>query len=88
MNWDFPNASLRNGIITKHQLNYTEVSQPLNWTTVLLNASTSYLIEGLKIFTQYYVSVGAGTQVTGFGPFSELAINRTLNDSKCCLFIE
>ena len=88
VNWDFPNASLRNGIITNHQLNYTEVSQPLNWTTVLLNASTSYLIEGLKIFTQYYVSVRAGTKVTGFGLFSELAINRTLNDSKCCFFIE
>ena len=83
VNWDLPNSSSRNGIITKHQLNYTETSQPLSWTTVELNTSTSYLIEGLKIFTQYYVSVRAGTQITGFGPFSQLAIYRSLNDSKC-----
>ena len=83
VNWDYPDPLLRNGIITKHQLNYTEASQPLNWTTVPLNESTSYLIEGLKIFTQYYVSVSAGTQVTEFGPFSDPVIYRTLNDSKC-----
>ena len=83
VNWNLPDPSSRNGIITKHQLNYTEVSQPLNWTTVELNASSSYLIEGLKIFTQYYVSVAAGTQIDGFGPFSQPAMYRTLNDSKC-----
>ena len=77
VNWDYPDPFSRNGIITKHQLNYTEASQPLNWTTVSLNESTSYLIEGLKIFTQYYVSVSAGTQITGFGPFSDPKIIRT-----------
>ena len=77
VNWDLPDLLLRNGIITKHQLNYTETSQPLNWTTVPLNESTSYLIEGLKIFTQYYVSVSAGTQIPGFGPFSDAKIIRT-----------
>ena len=75
--WYLPNPSLRNGIITKHQLNHSEVSQPSNWTSVELNASTSYLIEGLKIFTQYYVSVSAGTQIAGFGPFSDPKIIRT-----------
>ena len=83
VNWNLPDPSSRNGIITKHQLNYTEASQPLNWTTVELNATTSYLIEGLKIFTQYYVSVSAGTQITDFGPFSQPVLYRTLNDSKC-----
>jgi len=82
VNWDLPDPLSRNGIITKHQLNYTEVSQPLNWITKELSASTSYLIEGLKIFTQYYVSVGAGTQVNGSGPLSQPAIYQTLNDSK------
>ena len=77
VNWDLPDPLLRNGIITKHQLNYTEASQPLNWTTVSLDASTSYLIEGLKIFTQYYVSVSAGTQIIGFGPSSDPKIIRT-----------
>ena len=85
VNWDLPDPLSRNGIITKHQLNYTEVSQPLNWINVSLDASTSYLIEGLKIFTQYYVSVSAGTQIPGFGPFSDPVIYRTLNDSKCQL---
>ena len=85
VNWDFPNASLRNGIITKHQLNYTEVSQPLNWTTVLLSASTSYLIEGLKIFTQYYVSVRAGTQISGFGSFSDPKFIRTCMLNFICI---
>ena len=88
VNWDLPDPLSRNGIITKHQLNYTEVSQPLNWTTVPLDASTSYVIEGLKIFTQYYVSISAGTQITGFGPFSQPDAYRTLNDSKCQLSIE
>ena len=83
VNWDLPDPLLRNGIITKHKLNYTEASQPLNWTTVELNASTSYLIEGLKIFIHYYVSVAAGTQIDGFGPFSQPEIYQTLNDSKC-----
>ena len=75
--WDLPHPLLRNGIITKHQLNYTEVSQPSNWINVELNESTSYLIEGLRNFTQYYVSVKAGTQITGFGPFSGAKIVRT-----------
>ena len=83
VNWDLPNPLLRNGIITKHRLNYTEVSQPSSWTTMELNASTSYTIERLKIFTQYYVSVSAGTQIIGFGPFSPPEIYQTLNDSKC-----
>ena len=83
VNWNLPDPLSRNGIITKHQLNYTETSLPLNWITVQLNASTSYLIEGLKIFTQYYVSVSAGTQLSGFGPSSQPTIYRTLNDSKC-----
>lgn len=83
VNWDLPDPLLRNGIITKHQINYTEASQPLSWTVVELNESTSYLIEGLKIFTQYYVTVRAGTQITGFGPFSNATMIRTLNDSKC-----
>ena len=83
VNWNLPDPLSRNGIIIKHQLNYTEASQPLNWTTVELGGSISYLIEGLKIFTQYYVSVSAGTQMTGFGSFSQPAIYRTLNDSKC-----
>ena len=85
VNWNLPDPLSRNGIITKHQLDYTEASQPLNWTIVELDAAnaTSYLIEELKIFTQYYVSVRTGTQITGFGPFSQPAIYRTLNDSKC-----
>ena len=53
-----------------------------------LNESTYYLIEGLKIFTQYYVSVRAGIQITGFGPFSQPAIYRTLNDSKFHFLIQ
>ena len=83
VNWHLPDPLSRNGIITKHQLNYTEATQPLNWITVEVDASISYIIEGLKIFTQYYVSVSAGTQITGFGPFSQPALYRTLNDSKC-----
>ena len=88
VNWDLPDPLSRNGIITKHQLNYTEVSQSLNWTTVPLDASTSYLIEGLKIFTRYYVSVSAGTRITGFAPFSQPVVYRTLNDSKYQLLTE
>ena len=83
VNWNLPDPLSRNGIITKYQLNYTEVSQPSNIIIVEFNALTSYLVEGLKIFTQYYVSVSAGTQITGFGPFSQPAIHQTLNDSKC-----
>ena len=85
VNWSLPDPLSRNGIIAKHQLNYTETTQPLKWTTVELNASTSYLIEGLKIFTQYYVSLSAGTQITGYGPFSQPLVYRTLSDSKCLL---
>ena len=85
VNWNLPDPLSRNGIITKHQLNYTEASEPLNWTAIELDASTSYLVEGLKIFTQYYVLLSAGTQTTGYGPFSHPVIHRTLNDSKCLL---
>ena len=83
VDWDLPDPVQRNGIVTKHQLNYTEVFQPSSWTTVKLNASTSYVIEQLKIFTQYYVSVSAGTDIMGYGPFSPPVIYRTLYDSKC-----
>ncbi|XP_065904076.1 cell adhesion molecule DSCAM-like [Dysidea avara] len=69
--WQLADPLVRNGIITKHQLNYTEVSQPLNWTTVSLGGDTSYVIEDLEIFTRYYVSVSAGTQIDGYGPFSD-----------------
>ena len=83
VDWDLPDPVQRNGIVTKHQLNYTEVFQPSSWTTVKLNASTSYVIKQLKIFTQYYVSVSAGTEIMGYGPFSPPVIYRTLYDSKC-----
>ena len=81
VNWDLPDPMLRNGVIIKHQLNYSKVSQPSNWNFVELNASTSYLLEGLEIFTKYYIFVSAGTKV-GFGPSSLPVIYRTLNDSK------
>ena len=85
--WQLPDPSVRNGFITKHQLNYTEVSaQPLNWTIVSLDGDTSYVIEDLKIFTRYYVSVSAGTMIVGYGPFSDSVMIRTLNDSKLLLF--
>ena len=82
VSWQLPDPPVRNGIITKHQLNYTEVSQPLNWTTVSLDNDTSYVIEDLEIFTRYYVSVRAGTQIDEYGPFSNSTIIRTLNDSE------
>ena len=63
------------------------MSQPLNWTTVSVNNNTSYLMEDLKIFTRYYLSVSAGTQVSGYGPFSDLVLIRTLNDSELLAFI-
>ncbi|XP_065918563.1 hemicentin-1-like isoform X2 [Dysidea avara] len=75
--WQLPDSLVRNGIITKHQLNYTKVSQPLNWTTVSLNDSTSYMIEGLDLVTRYTVSVRAGTQVEGYGPFSAPVVIQT-----------
>ena len=81
VNWDPPDPLLRNGIITKYQLNYTELSQSLNWITVELDTPT-YLIENLKIFTQYNVSVSAFTQINGSSPFSPPVTHRTLNDSK------
>ena len=78
VNWDLPDPLSRSGIITKYRLNYTEASQPLNWTIIEFDALTSsYLIEGLKIFTQYYVSVSAGMQIDGFGPFSDPKVIRT-----------
>ena len=86
VSWQLPDPLVRNGIITKHQLNYTEVSQPLNWTTVPLDGNISYMIEELKIFTRYYVSVSAGTQIYGYGPFSDPVIIRTLNDSKLFVY--
>ena len=75
--WQLADPLVRNGIITKHQLNYTEVSQPLNWTTVSLGGDTSYVIEDLEIFTRYYVSVSAGTQIDGYGPFSDPVMIQT-----------
>ena len=83
VSWQLPDPPVRNGIITKHKLNYTEVSaQPLNWTIVSLDGDTSYVIKDLKIFTKYYVSVSAGTIIFGYGPFSEPVMIRTINDSK------
>ena len=79
--WQLPDSLVRNGIITKHQLNYTEVSQPLNWTTVSLDSDTSYVIEDLEIFTRYYVSVSAGTQIDEYGPFSDPVMIRTSKGS-------
>ena len=75
--WQLPDPLVRNGIIIKHQLNYTEVSQPLNWTTVSLDGDTSYVIEDLEIFTRYYVSVSAGTLIDGYGPFSDPVMIQT-----------
>ena len=79
--WQLPDPLVRNGIITKHQLNYTEVSQPLNWTTISLDGNTSYMIENLEIFTTYYASISAGTQIDGYGPFSDPVMIRTGDSS-------
>jgi len=84
VSWQPPHPLVRNGIVAKHQLNYTEVScdQPFNWTTISFDDDDTYVIEDLKIFTNYYVSVSAGTHIDGYGPFSELVSIKTLNDSK------
>ena len=87
VSWQLPDPPVRNGIITKYQLNYTEVSaQPLSWTTVLLDGDTSYVIEDLKIFTRYYVSVSAGTIIDGYGPFSDPMVAKTSNFYAMYLF--
>jgi len=49
------------------------VSQSPDWTTLSLDDDTSYVIEELELFKIYYVSVSAGTQLEGYGPFSDPA---------------
>ena len=77
VHWQLPDPVVRNGIITKHQVNFTKASQPLNWTAVSLNDSTTYVIGGLELFTRYTVIVRAGTEVEGYGPFTALMTIQT-----------
>ena len=75
--WEVPEASVQNGIITHHLVTYTSSRSGRKMvvnTTRLLER-----LKGLEIFTDYNITVAAGTSV-GVGPITSIII-KTLNDS-------
>ena len=75
--WVVPEADVQNGFITHHLVTYTSSrsgrTKELNTTRLLER------LKGLEIFTDYNITVAAGTSV-GVGPIASIII-KTLNDS-------
>lgn len=80
--WDPPPVEQQNGHIAYYKLYYAEASRPDSEAVEMMlksPASTEFLLEELKKWTQYRIWLLAGTTV-GDGPRSEPITVRTQED--------
>ena len=90
VSWEEVPAIDENGVITMYEVQFV----PLETFEGQISANTSQLnttLTGLQEYVEYNISVRAYTSV-GPGPYSDLVVNRTLEDGKvlnlaCNLYI-
>ena len=76
-----PENSLRNGDVTGYVIRYTRVGTGVSQMITINSRSNGSLISGLMAYTNYSVQVAA-VNVNGTGPFSDVVIGLSGQDSK------
>ena len=81
--WDEVPAVLRNGIITKYEVeyNHTAYSDADSSTQTINTSDQTTVLVDLHEYTEYHIRVRAYTNV-GAGPYSNQTVSITLQDSK------
>ena len=82
VSWQLPSTINYNGLITGHVIRYTRggISDMMN-----VNSGTTHTISGLVAFVEYLVTV-AVVNVNGTGPFSNLVIGKSGEDSELNIY--
>ena len=85
--WDEVPAVLRNGIITKYEVeyNYTAYSNAESSTQTRNTSDQMTVLVNLHEYTEYHIRVRAYTKV-GAGPYSNQIMSITLQDSEFLIF--
>ena len=87
LSWTPPPVDLHRGILIGYQIVYRNLDVPGSNEMVTTTTDASITLEGLGKFSNYSVSVSAGT-IVGYGP-EDVTTFRTLNDSKSkCLYMK
>ena len=79
LSWTPPPVDLHRGILIGYQIVYRNLDVPGSNEMMTTTTDTSITLEGLGKFSNYRVSVSAGT-IVGYGP-EDVTTFRTLNDS-------
>lgn len=82
ISWTAPSVDKQNGLLTEYMILYTnDVELPMSEWQMDSTLDTSITLTGLRIFTNYIVSVAA-TTIAGVGPYDAPVQVQTLSDSK------
>ena len=74
LSWEPPPANCQNGEITGYQIRFTNQPflSPEEWSTENVSgAAVNTTVEGLEIFTEYFICIAARTSVVEYGPCSQ-----------------
>ena len=88
LSWEPPPANCQNGEINGYQIRFTNQSNlsPEEWSTDNVSGTAvGATIEGLKIFTEYFICIAARTSVDEYGPCSQTVNVTTLSECLLCV---
>ena len=88
LSWEPPPAYCQNGEITGYQIRFTNQSNlsPEEWSTDNVSGTAvGETIDGLEIFTEYFICIAARTSVDDYGPCSQTVNVTTLSECPLCV---
>ena len=88
LSWEPPPANCQNGEITGYQILFTNQSNlsPEEWSADNVSViAVGATIEGLEIFTEYFICIAARTSADGYGPCSQPVNITTLSECLLCV---
>ena len=88
LSWEPPPANCQNGEITGYMIRFTNqpVLSPEEWSTQdVSGTAVDATIEGLEIFTEYFICIAARTSVDEYGPCSQPVNITTLSECPLCV---
>ena len=88
LSWQPPPTNCQNGEIAGYQIRFTNqrVLSPEEWSTQdVSGTAVDATIEGLEIFTEYFICIAARTSVDEYGPCSQPVNITTLSECLLCV---
>ena len=88
LSWEPPPANCQNGEINGYQIRFTNQSNlsPEEWSTDNVSGTAvGVTIEGLEIFTEYFICIAARTSADEYGPCSQPVNITTLSECLLCV---